>query len=527
MDNSGSTDNVMNIALLSQKWKFRIKKLIAKAALQKDAAEWETLLEENKVPAGLVRTSDEWLDIPVMNEKGLFVDIPQQNGQSIRQPGPLAFFNEQHPASYLQKGKQSSLDSLLEHWPERAPLKTHNPDFDRSQGLLSGRKIIDLANVIAGPVATRTLAELGAEVIKVDSPDPQIGPRMTMQFGIDCSQGKQAIIMDLKTHQGQNLLNELINDSHLLVHNYLDESAERLSITQESLQQKNSAMASVQISAFGAPVKGGWEHRPAFDPVIQVIAGITRRYGSDESPRLHAIASCIDYLTGFSAAFASVGSLYRSLTTGQGGLARTSLCAATNYVQFPFNMRIEGQQVKEHAGGQQCLGDSLNSRIYQSKDGWLYLEALDLSPEILAKRLKIIATEKSFEKLFRKKTTADWTNYFSVDQSIACCAVNDFEHLRNQFALTTNATDPVDNQNGSIKVLHYQHPSGYQVATMAPSWMRIDSAPVQRQRPAPSPGMDTPSVLTAMAKNEQDIQSLYQGDIIRDSYIGVTEYLPS
>ena len=81
--------------------------------------------------------------------------------------------------------------------------------------ILSGVRVLDLSNVIAGPVAARTLAEYGADVIRVDAPAPQAGPRMTMWFGIDVNQGKRATIIDLKTPDGREVLAEVKTDSDL------------------------------------------------------------------------------------------------------------------------------------------------------------------------------------------------------------------------------------------------------------------------------------------------------------------------
>lgn len=524
MDNSGSKNNVMNIALLSPRWKSRIKKAISAAALTKTAEQWETLLENNKVPAGVVRSSDEWLDIPALNQSGLFVDV-QHGEKTLRQPGGLIFMNQQHPGEKIQAGSRVLFSEALEGWPEKENIQPQESLFDRSKGLLSGKYVLDLANVIAGPVATRTLAELGADVIKVDAPNPQIGPRMTMQFGIDCSQGKRAIIIDLKKHTGQILFQSFLDKSDLLVHNFLDSSVANLGLNTEQLQARQ--VSSVQISAFGAPLSGGWELRPAFDPVIQAISGITRRYGCEKNPQLHAVASCIDYLTGYSAAFAAVTAMYQADQTGQAVAARTSLCAASNYVQYPFNIREQGAKVKEHAGGQTCLGDSADKHMYKTADGWIYFESRHADKEALTPYISVPVEKEALAKFFSKRSTADWQNHFNQEPNIICQPVNNFADLRQQFALQTNADAAVNNNSGAIKVLHYRHPSGYQVATLSPSWMRIQGAAVARQTPAPSPGENSRHILQNAGLNEQQIDQLYADKTVQDSYTGVSEYLPS
>ena len=101
---------------------------------------------------------------------------------------------------------------------------------------LEGIRVLDIATYIAAPYCATIMAEFGAEVIRIDPPAPQAGPFATMWFGIDVNQGKRAIILDLKTEAGRQAVAEMLVDTDVVLHNFLDRSAESLGIDYASLK---------------------------------------------------------------------------------------------------------------------------------------------------------------------------------------------------------------------------------------------------------------------------------------------------
>ena len=126
--------------------------------------------------------------------------------------------------------------------------------------MLTGVRVLDLSNVVAGPAAGRTLAEHGADVIRIDPPSPQAGPRNTMWFGVDVNQGKRAIILDLKTSAGRDALAKLVRDSDVVLHNFLDRSARSIGIAHDQLAAINPEIIFVPDQRLGRkqrwPIQG-------------------------------------------------------------------------------------------------------------------------------------------------------------------------------------------------------------------------------------------------------------------------------
>jgi crotonobetainyl-CoA:carnitine CoA-transferase CaiB-like acyl-CoA transferase len=111
---------------------------------------------------------------------------------------------------------------------------------------------------------------------------------MTMWFGVDVNQGKRALILDLKSPEGQSVLKRLVAEADVVLHNFLDRSAEALGISDVQLRQIKPQIISCQVSAWGGPDGGPLKDDPAFDPVLQAATGITARYGSAQAPALAA-----------------------------------------------------------------------------------------------------------------------------------------------------------------------------------------------------------------------------------------------
>ena len=150
-----------------------------------------------------------------------------------------------------------------------------SPDLQKKP-ILDGIRVLDFSNIIAGPATGRTLAEFGADVVRIDSPAPQAGPFATMWFGVDVNQGKRAVILDLKTKDGKTALAELVKNADVVLHNFLDSSAENIGIAHSQLTAINPDIISCQIGAWSGAKGGAYKDDPAFDPGSrrrQVLSG--------------------------------------------------------------------------------------------------------------------------------------------------------------------------------------------------------------------------------------------------------------
>ncbi|MCX4064511.1 CoA transferase [Pseudomonas sp. S1Bt30] len=185
---------------------------------------------------------------------------------------------------------------------------------------LAGLKVLDLTRVLAGPVASRFLAGLGADVLRIDSPtwdEPGVVPEMTL--------GKRCARLDLKTQDGRQLFEALLKDADLLFHGYRADALERLGYSADSLQRLAPGLIDVSLNAYGW--SGPWRNRRGFDSLVQMSCGIAEAgmaWQQADKP-LPLPVQALDHGTGYLMAASALQALRERLQSGRGGSARLSL----------------------------------------------------------------------------------------------------------------------------------------------------------------------------------------------------------
>lgn len=178
---------------------------------------------------------------------------------------------------------------------------------------LRGVRILDLANVLAGPYCCYQLALLGAEVIKVERPGSgdlarQLGAdpvRNAQGRGISFlaqNAAKKSVTLNMKTPEGRELLFKLVQDADVLVENFRPGVMDRLGVGYEALKAVNANLIYAAISGFGQ--SGPWKDNPAYDQIVQGISGVMSVTGGPESAPLRAGFPLADTMGGMTAAFA-------------------------------------------------------------------------------------------------------------------------------------------------------------------------------------------------------------------------------
>ncbi|MPQ85295.1 acyl-CoA transferase [Pseudomonas sp. MAFF 730085] len=185
---------------------------------------------------------------------------------------------------------------------------------------LAGIKVLDLTRVLAGPVASRFLAGLGADVLRVDSPtwnEPGVVPEMTL--------GKRCARLDLKSIEGRQIFETLLKDADILFHGYRADALEQLGYTADALQLLAPGLIDVSLNAYGW--SGPWRNRRGFDSLVQMSSGIADAgmacQHADKPQPLPVQA--LDHATGYLMAAGALQALTQRLKTGRGGSAQLSL----------------------------------------------------------------------------------------------------------------------------------------------------------------------------------------------------------
>jgi len=367
-------NNLAETSNLSRAWQSKIKEAISERMKSHSADVWEKRLIAAGVPCARQQTTKKWMQNETLAEAGITVSIDDQREGQMLQPGLLTWFSGLAPEQTQPKPCRTQPEFT---WKSRKDTFAAPNPISRKKPVgtwLSGLMVIDMCSMVAGPVTGRTLSEYGARVIKVENPDPGHGPRMTCWYGIDVNQGKESILLDLKTRDGKAAMVQLLQKADILLTNHLPAAMEALGLGEAAIQAINPRLIYCKIGAFNGPQPGHWDHRHGYDPVLQAAAGIMTRYGDPDHPELHAIASCVDALTGYAAAFGTALALYNSGQHKTPQVVASSLAAAATLVQLPFAF-VSNTDSEPEASGQQARGENAFYRLYQAIDGWLFLAA--------------------------------------------------------------------------------------------------------------------------------------------------------
>ncbi|MEL0112806.1 MAG: CoA transferase [Rickettsiales bacterium] len=256
---------------------------VAKAVAGWDALDLEAAIDEARACGGMVRTNDEWLAHP--------------HGQVLAAK-PIV-----------------EIIKIADSDPEPFP------EGDRP---LSGIRALDLTRILAGPIAARTLAEHGADVLMITAEGlPQIPEHV-----IDTSHGKRSCYLDLASGEGSAKLKELARDADVFSQGYRPGIMAKHGFGPEELAAHRPGIIYVSISCFGAD--GPLSHRAGWEQVAQTVTGICHE-GRPDRPALLPAAAC-DYTTGYLAAYGVLLALARRATEGGSYHIRVSLCQSGMFI---------------------------------------------------------------------------------------------------------------------------------------------------------------------------------------------------
>lgn len=192
---------------------------------------------------------------------------------------------------------------------------------------LAGLKVIELARVLAGPLAGQTLADLGAEVIKVESPQGddtrQWGPPFIAHDGEEtaayfhsCNRGKKSVVIDFRTDEGQAQVRQLVADADILIENFKVDGLAKYGLDYASLSALNPKLIYCSITGFGQT--GPYAHRAGYDYIIQGMSGLMSVTGDPKGQPQKVGVAVTDLFTGIYACTGILAAVHQRQLTGQG-----------------------------------------------------------------------------------------------------------------------------------------------------------------------------------------------------------------
>lgn len=243
-------------------------------------------------------------------------------------------------------------------------------------GPLSGVRIIDLTTVAMGPYATQILGDMGADVIKVESPEGdifrQVAPFRHQGMGaafLNLNRNKRSIVLDLKRDEDHQVLVDLISSADVFVYNIRPQSIRKSGLDYETLSKRNQRL--IHCGTYGFSEQGPYAGRPAFDDIIQAMSGLASLQGhNSETGPVYVNTIVADKTAGLVAAYAIAMALYERERSGVG-----------QAIEIPMFETIVSFTMIEHLAGATFFPDedgigyqrllSPYRKPYRTRDGYL------------------------------------------------------------------------------------------------------------------------------------------------------------
>ena len=539
-ENLHLTNNIPDSSHLSREWNLIAREKIEDVLASEPAQHWVDVLTAAGVPCTIQRTAQEWLHKSETEEAALTVVVDDPDYGSMRQLGvqtwlsktpdecaiprpsrPLEAYPQmtQHRRSLQRSEASINADESFAGGAESKSIESAKP-------ILEGIRVLDLSNVLAGPASARTLAEYGAEVIKIDPPDPYFGPRISSWFPLEVSPGKRSVILNLKDEAGRAAFMKLVETADVIVHNFRPGVAQNLGIDYDAVKRRKPDIVYLNLTAFNGPRPGPWMNRPGFDPLLQGSTGIQMRYaGEGNKPILHGWASCIDYITGYSATYGAVLALLKRRRSGVpdgGDFVTTSLAQGGQFVQAPFMFACEAGCSGDEPSGQDAVGEHALHRMYRARDGWVFLGGLAHEMDKLRQvaGLEQVPDEDAGEFLegeIKKRDVAHWVKVFNA-VGLAGHRIDSLEDIREMF-LHEVCDDNLDawDDGRSISIVRFtDHPAGSAVDLAPPAYVRLKNAPVQLLYACPKQGTHTREILGELGYDDDYVDDLIAQGIAKE-----------
>lgn len=397
------------------------------------------------------------------------------------------------------------------------------PADPATSGPLAGVRVVDVTTVVMGPMATRILGDLGADVIKVEAPEgdfprhfePARNPGMS-GFSLNLNRNKRSVVLDLKQPEHRRVLHDLVAVSDVFVTNLRDRALTTLDLTYDRLRQDRPDLVYCSARGFGSD--GPYADKPAYDDVIQAGSGLAALHERITGEPAYVPSIIGDKVASLHIVYAVLAALYRRATTGLG-----------DRIEVPMAESLAAFNLVEHLGGHAFdppLGSfgygrlmSPNRRPRRSADGWVCVmpysdanwrdffaaagrpEAAD-DPRfgsLNARVEHVDALYQLLDELVAQRTTAEWLELCDR-ASIPAVPVVDLEHAEE---------DPHLRAVGLLSTAEHPSEGPYRVVRDP---ITFASGGGEVRRHAPRLGQHTAEVLRDLGYDDARIAALIDAD---------------
>jgi crotonobetainyl-CoA:carnitine CoA-transferase CaiB-like acyl-CoA transferase len=400
-------------------------------------------------------------------------------------------------------------------------------------GPLTGKRVLDLTRVLAGPWATQVLADMGADVIKIERPGEGdecrgFGPPFVTSgdgtardsiYFLSTNRGKRSVTIDLSKPEGQELIRELADQSDVLIENYKVGSLAKIGLDYTALSARNRRLIYCSITGFGQT--GPHRNRPGYDIVIQAMGGLMSVSGDPDGEPMKSGVAIADILTALYATTAILGALCERDTSGLGQHIDLALLDVqiASLVNHSANFLMTGKIPERHGNAHASI---VPYQSFATSDGRMIVAVANDAQFVRFTEtigLPNLATDARFKKnaervqnrkvllpliseQLLKKTTREWCGQFDL-ANIPAGPVNDVGQV-------------FEDPQIAARDLVVEFPSSHREPT------RVVAGPIRFSRtassyelPPPKLGQHTAEVLSkVLQKSTEFIEALRKKEVI-------------
>jgi crotonobetainyl-CoA:carnitine CoA-transferase CaiB-like acyl-CoA transferase len=389
---------------------------------------------------------------------------------------------------------------------------------------LAGVRVVDLSRVLAGPYATMTLADLGADVVKIEHP---AGGDETRTWGppfaggesayfLSVNRGKRSVALDLKDPDGRELALELCARADVVIENFRPGGAARLGLDYEAVRKRRPAVVYCTISGFGAREPRA---RAGYDFTVQAESGLMAITGEPDGEPMKVGVAIVDVLAGLHAATAILAALRRRELTGEGDLVEVSLLdsAFAALVNVGASALLTGAEPLRYGNAHPSI---VPYQPFRAADGWIAVAAANdglYARLCTAIERTDLATDDRYATnearvLNREALIAELQSVFAGRAS------EEWERRLLDSGVPAGKIRPVGEALGigQARTRRVDHPTAGAVELVGPPF-ELESATLAPATPPPLLGQHTAEVLAELGVDDERLASLEARGVIARS----------
>lgn len=391
---------------------------------------------------------------------------------------------------------------------------------------LGGIRVLDLSQLLSGPLCSLLLADMGAEIIKIEPPGKGDAVRSIGNIFLggesstflSLNSNKKSLTLNLKKDKGREIFFKLAAKGDVVLENFRPGTIQRLGAGYETVRRINPRIIYASISAFGQ--KGIYKDKPGIDPIAQALSGVMSITGEPGRPPVKVGSAYSDFAAAMMAAYGVMVALFTRERTGKGQRVETSLLDAAVFSLAPRegDYFATGEPLRAMGSGhaqvvpyqafmtkdENIYVAVLDDRFWRSFCPALGLEHLANDPRFVTNVARVANREELLpilEETFKQKTAAEWLEILT-SADVPCAPIQDFAMVFN---------DPQVLENEMVVTL--VHPTAGNIKVLGVP-VKLSETPGQVTVPPPLIGQHTEDILLELGYTSAQVRELREEGVV-------------